>query len=80
MSSLHRSANLSTNHCIIQAKLAACLSPVVGPEVDHGGGPAGPYQTVTDLVSGAPVVGEPCNAVDVGSQCWKPQGASLMRH
>ncbi len=62
------------------AKFAACLSPVVGLEVDYGGGPAGPYQHVIDLGTGAPVVGEPCNAVDVGSQYWKPQGASLMQN
>ncbi len=45
---------------MIRAVFAACLSPVVGPAVDHGGNPARPYQHVVDLVPGAPVVVESC--------------------
>ncbi len=43
--------------------LNACLSRIVNAVVHHGGGPAGPHQRVVDLVSGAPVVGEPCQRV-----------------
>ncbi len=42
---------------------ADCLTDIVDPAVDHGGGPAGPYQHVVDLV--------PCHK-DVGSEYWKP--------
>ncbi len=44
-------------------RICCQFEPLYKPAVGHGGGPVGPYQNVANLVSGAPVVGEPCYKV-----------------